>query len=89
MIKLLQNYNLRKYFLIYVKGEGFNLNTMIVALKLVARWEVVGLEENFKGTKNITWPKKSRKSRQKWNKTCFNYSLHPRKLNTLMKTCIF
>jgi hypothetical protein len=32
-----------------VKGEGFSLNTMIVTLKLVVRWEVLGLEENFKG----------------------------------------
>jgi hypothetical protein len=117
---------LRKKILAYVKGEGFSLNTIIVALKLVARWEVLGLEENFKGIYfghafskacqyatmdekvyktlkyvfvkvvqrdlqiQITWPKKSRKSRQKWNKTCFIYSLPPRKLNTLMKTtCIF
>jgi hypothetical protein len=37
MIKLLQKYNLRKKILAYVKGEGFSLNTMIVALKLVIR----------------------------------------------------
>ncbi len=48
-MKLLQKYNLRKKILAYVKGEGFSLNTMIVTLKLVARWEVLGLEENLKG----------------------------------------
>ncbi len=40
---------MRKKILAYVKGEGFSLNTMIVTLKLVVRWEVLGLEENFKG----------------------------------------
>jgi hypothetical protein len=31
----------------YVKDEGSNLNTMIVALKSVVKCEVLGLDENF------------------------------------------
>jgi hypothetical protein len=37
--------------------------------------------------KCITWPKKSRKGRQEWNKTCVNYGLPLRKLNALVKQC--
>jgi hypothetical protein len=36
--------------------------------------------------KCITWPKKSRKGRQKWEKACVNLGLSSQKLNTPMKT---
>jgi len=36
--------------------------------------------------KCITWPKKSRKGRQEWNKAYVKIGIHPKKLNTLMKT---
>jgi hypothetical protein len=36
--------------------------------------------------KCIIWFKKSRKGRQKWNKACVDISIHPRKLNTPVKT---
>jgi hypothetical protein len=34
----------------------------------------------------IIWPKKSRKGKHEWNKTCIASSFHPRKLNILVKT---
>jgi hypothetical protein len=36
--------------------------------------------------KCITWPKKSRKGRQEWNKAYVEIGIHPKKLNTLLKT---
>jgi hypothetical protein len=36
--------------------------------------------------KYITWPKKSDKGKQAWEKTCIEFGLRPRKVNTLMKT---
>jgi hypothetical protein len=35
--------------------------------------------------KCITWPKKSSKGKQAWEKTCIESGLRPRKFNTLMK----
>jgi hypothetical protein len=32
--------------------------------------------------KCITWPKKSRKGMQEWNKACVKTSIRPKKLNT-------
>ncbi len=36
--------------------------------------------------KCITWPKKFGKGRQEWNKVCVETNIHPKKLNTLVKT---
>jgi hypothetical protein len=36
--------------------------------------------------KCITWPKKSRKGGQEWTKACVEIGIHPKKLNTSMKT---
>jgi hypothetical protein len=36
--------------------------------------------------KCITWPKKSRKGKQRWNKDCMNSKIFERKLNTQIKT---
>jgi len=33
-----------------------------------------------------TWPKKSRKCTEEWNKTCMDSEICPRKLNILVKT---
>jgi hypothetical protein len=33
-----------------VKEEGFNLNTMIVALKFFVNGDILGLKESYKGT---------------------------------------
>jgi hypothetical protein len=36
--------------------------------------------------KNITWPKKFGRGRQELTKACVDFGIHPRKLNTLVKT---
>jgi hypothetical protein len=36
--------------------------------------------------KCITWPKQSKEGGQQWTKTCVEFGLAPRKLNTLVKT---
>ena len=36
--------------------------------------------------KCITWPKKSGKGRQEWEKACIDAGMRPRKLNTPVKT---
>jgi hypothetical protein len=46
----LNTYELRRKIVAYVKDEGFNLNTMIVALKSIVSCDVLGLEESFQGT---------------------------------------
>jgi hypothetical protein len=38
-------YELRKKIVAYVKDEGFNLNTMIGALKSIISYDVLGLKE--------------------------------------------
>jgi hypothetical protein len=50
LIKLLEKYNLKNKIILYVKNEGSNLNTMIVALKVVVSFEILGLEESYQGT---------------------------------------
>jgi hypothetical protein len=47
LIELLDQYNLRKKIVAYVKDEGANLNAMTIALKSVVNWEVLGMEESF------------------------------------------
>jgi hypothetical protein len=47
LIKLLNIYELRKKIVAYVKDEGFNLNIMVVALKLVVICDVLSLKESF------------------------------------------
>jgi hypothetical protein len=49
LIKLLDNYALRKKIIVYVKDEGSNLNTMITTLKSIVSCDVLGLEEIFQG----------------------------------------
>jgi hypothetical protein len=39
--------------------------------------------------KCLTWPKKSGKGKQEWTKVGANSKIHPRKLNTQMKTRFF
>ncbi len=50
LIELLDQYDLRKKIVAYVKGEGANLNAMTTVLKFVVNYEVFGLEESFQGT---------------------------------------
>jgi hypothetical protein len=47
LIKLLNIYELRKKIVAYVKDEGFNLNIMVVTLKLVVICDVLSLKESF------------------------------------------
>ncbi len=42
LIELLEKYGLRKKIIIYVKGEGSNLNAMIVTLKSYISYESFG-----------------------------------------------
>ncbi len=44
---LLEQYGLTRNILAYVKNKGANLNTMIVALKLVISCETLGVMESF------------------------------------------
>jgi hypothetical protein len=41
---------LKKKIVAYVKNEGSNLNTMIIALKCIMNYEALGLDESFQGT---------------------------------------
>ncbi len=50
MIKLLEKYNSKKKIILYVKDEGSNLNTMIIALKIVVSYDILSLEETYQGT---------------------------------------
>ncbi len=34
----------------YVKDEGSNLNTMIIAIKFIVKCEVLSLDESFQGS---------------------------------------
>jgi hypothetical protein len=36
--------------------------------------------------KNITWPQKFGRGRQELTKACVDFGIHPKKLNTLVKT---
>jgi len=46
---LLKQYGLTKNIVVYVKNEGVNLNTMIIALKLIVNCEAMGVMESFHG----------------------------------------
>jgi exosortase/archaeosortase len=46
---LLEQYDLTKKIMTYVKDEGANLNTMTIALKLIVNCEAWGVMEIFKG----------------------------------------
>jgi hypothetical protein len=50
LIKLLKKYNSKNKIILYVKDEGSNLNTMIVALKIVGSCDILGLQESYQGT---------------------------------------
>jgi len=50
LLKLLDQYDLRKKIVAYCKDEGANLNAMRTILKFVVNCEVVGMEESFQGT---------------------------------------
>ncbi len=41
--ELLSKYDLRKKIIVYVKDEGFNLNTMTITLKSIVSCDVLGL----------------------------------------------
>jgi hypothetical protein len=43
----------------------------------------------FDFQKCITWPEKFGKGRQEWAKSCIDFEIYPRKLNTLSKQGIF
>jgi hypothetical protein len=49
LIKLLDQYDLRKKIVTYVKGEGANFNAITTTLKFVVNYEVFGMEESFQG----------------------------------------
>jgi hypothetical protein len=49
-INLLYAYGLRNKIITYVKDEGSNLNTLIIALKSVVKCETLGLKESFQET---------------------------------------
>jgi diacylglycerol kinase family enzyme len=49
LIKLLNQYDLRKKIVAYVKDEGANLNAMTTTLNFVVDCEVLGLEDSFQG----------------------------------------
>jgi hypothetical protein len=47
LTKLLDQYGSRNKIIAYVKDEGPNLNTMTIALKLIIKCEILGLDESF------------------------------------------
>jgi len=49
LTKLLDEYDLRKKIIAYVKDEGANLNAMIVISKSMVDYEVLNMEESFQG----------------------------------------
>jgi hypothetical protein len=50
LTKLLDQYGLKNKINAYVKHEGSNLNTMIIALKSIVKCEILGLDESFQGS---------------------------------------
>jgi hypothetical protein len=50
LIRLLDQYDLAKKIVAYVKDEGANLNAMTISLKFVVDCEVLAIEESFQGT---------------------------------------
>jgi hypothetical protein len=49
LTKLLNQYDLRKKIVAYVKDGGANLNAMTIALKFVVNCEILNMEESFQG----------------------------------------
>jgi hypothetical protein len=47
LIELLDQYGLRNKIIAYVKDEGSNFNTMIIALNSIIECEILGLNESF------------------------------------------
>jgi hypothetical protein len=50
LTKLFNQYGLRNKIIAYVKDEGSNLNTMIIAIKFIVKCEVLSLDESFQGS---------------------------------------
>ncbi len=50
LIELLDQYDLKKKIVAYVKDKGANLNAMTTILKFVMNYEVFGLEESLQGS---------------------------------------
>jgi hypothetical protein len=47
LITLLDEYEFKKKFVVYVKDERAKLNAMIVALKCLVSYEILSLDESF------------------------------------------
>jgi len=47
LITLLDEYEFKKKFVVYVKDERAKLNTMIVVLKCAVSCEILSLDESF------------------------------------------
>jgi hypothetical protein len=50
LVELLDQYDLNKKIIAYVKDEGANLNAMTIVLKSMVICEVLSMEESFQGT---------------------------------------
>ncbi len=50
LTEILDQYDLRKKIIAYVKDEGANLNAITTTLKFVVNREVFGVEESFQDT---------------------------------------
>jgi hypothetical protein len=50
LTELLNQYDLRKKIIAYVKDEGANLNAITTIKKIVVNYEVFGIEESFQDT---------------------------------------
>jgi len=48
LIELLDSYALKRKIIVYVKDEGYNLNTMTTTLKSIVSCDVLGLECFFR-----------------------------------------
>jgi hypothetical protein len=47
LTKLFGKYDLRKKIIAYVKNERSNLNTMIITLKFIVSYDILGLPKSF------------------------------------------
>jgi len=47
IIEFLDKYDLKFFFIAYVKNERFNLNALIIGLKYVINCDILGLVESF------------------------------------------
>jgi hypothetical protein len=50
LIKLLDQYGLKKKPIAYLKDERLNLMVMTIALKSIVKFEVLGFGKSFQGT---------------------------------------